>query len=165
MCPLDPFAHPPAVLQVVTCQLVTDDCGLQLCVNKVCVIVVSICVLPYPLSFSKYCASALSAVFTCRTGDVCVSPFSVNWDCRKASWSMSAEGYPNQCTFPQQSFLSADASLFGQCQFTDVSARELALSDEVLGAAAAKADKLPVRNNIIQVRCSACHLPLVLLLG
>lgn len=82
---------------------------------------------------------------------MCVSPFSVNWDCRMASWSMSAAGYPNQCTFPQQSGSPAQSSLFGQCQFTDVTQRELTLSDEVLKAATAGAGSLPVRNSVVQV--------------
>lgn len=83
---------------------------------------------------------------------MCVGPFSVNWDCREASWQMTAAGSPNECTFPAQLFTASDASLFGQCQFTDVSQKELAFSDEVLAAAGARKDKLPIRNSVIQVR-------------
>jgi hypothetical protein len=64
---------------------------------------------------------------------------------------MTAAGSPNECTFPAQQFTAADSNLFGQCQFTDVSQQELAFSDEVLAAAAARKDKLPVRNSVIQV--------------
>jgi hypothetical protein len=88
----------------------------------------------------------------CRTGDVCVSPFSVNWDCRKASWDNSAQGFPNQCTFPAQLFDASSSELFGQCQFTDVSKSQLAMSDEVLAVAAARSNNMPTRNDIIQVR-------------
>lgn len=65
---------------------------------------------------------------------------------------MTAAGSPNECTFPAQLFTAADTSLFGQCQFTDVSQKELAFSDEVLAAAGARKDKLPIRNSVIQVR-------------
>lgn len=91
---------------------------------------------------------------------MCVSPFSVNWDCRKASWQMTAAGQPNECTFPEQLYSAAESSLFGQCQFADVSPKELALSDEVLAAAAAKKNKLPVRSAIIQVKACSCNAPL-----
>jgi hypothetical protein len=80
-----------------------------------------------------------------------VSPFSVNWDCRIASWDNTAAGYPNQCTFPAQQFGASSSDLFGQCQFTDVSKAQLALSDEVLAVAAARANNIPAKNDIIQV--------------
>lgn len=68
---------------------------------------------------------------------------------------MTAAGQPNECTFPAQDFTAADSDLFGQCQFTDVSSRELALSDQVLAAAEARKNKLPVRDAIIQVSLQA----------
>lgn len=89
---------------------------------------------------------------TCRLGDVCVSAYSVNWDCRQASWSETADNYPNQCTFPKQRNGPSSEFLFGQCQFTNVTQRELSLADEVLSAAAAKANLLPRRNNVLQVK-------------
>jgi len=71
-----------------------------------------------------------------RVGDVCVSPFAVNWSCRQASWSMTAEGYPNQCTFPKQLFSAQSDFLFGQCEFTGSTARAaLPFADEVIAAA------------------------------
>lgn len=49
-----------------------------------------------------------------RLGDVCVSPFSVSWDCRKASWSMTAAGNPNQCTMPKQARGAGEGSMHGR---------------------------------------------------
>jgi hypothetical protein len=76
-----------------------------------------------------------------RVGDVCVSPFSVNWDCRKASWTMTAKDYEaggaDQCSSPEQRSGPSDTALFGQCMFADVTPSQLALSDEVLAAATA----------------------------
>jgi hypothetical protein len=68
-----------------------------------------------------------------------------------ASWDDSAQGFPNQCTFPQQQFGPASQQLFGQCQFTDVSKAQLAMSDEVLAVAAARSNNLPIRSGIVQV--------------
>lgn len=82
---------------------------------------------------------------------MCVSPFSVNWDCRKASWDASAQGFPNQCSFPEQAFGASSSELFGQCQFTDISRAQLAMSDEVLAVAAARTNNLPTRSPTIQV--------------
>jgi hypothetical protein len=101
---------------------------------------------------------------------VCVSPFSVNWDCRKASWDNSAQGFPNQCTFPAQLFDASSSELFGQCQFVDVSKAQLAMSDEVLAVAAARSNNMPTRNDIIQVSAhstadSSCGLLQVILTG
>ncbi|KAF6259950.1 hypothetical protein COO60DRAFT_1700592 [Scenedesmus sp. NREL 46B-D3] len=96
------------------------------------------------------CSSANGGGNIVRIGDVCVSPFSVNWDCRKASWDASAQGFPNQCSFPEQAFGASSSELFGQCQFTDISRAQLATSDEVLAVAAARTNNLPTRSPTIQ---------------
>lgn len=82
---------------------------------------------------------------------MCVSPFSVNWDCRMASWGNTAAGFPNQCSFPMQQLGPSASDMFGQCQFTNVSRSQLAMADEVLAVAAAKANNMPVKNNVVQV--------------
>jgi hypothetical protein len=81
-----------------------------------------------------------------------VSPLSVNWDCRTASWTNTSQGSDNQCTFPEQLFDATASFLFGVCEFPTVTQSQLALSDEVLGVAAQPATqaKLPRRNNAIQ---------------
>lgn len=81
-----------------------------------------------------------------------MSPLSVNWDCRKASWTNTSQGSDNQCTFPEQLFDATASFLFGVCEFPTVTQSQLALSDEVLGVAAQPATqaKLPRRNNVIQ---------------
>lgn len=80
-----------------------------------------------------------------------MSPYSINWDCRLASWSQTAANYPNQCTYPQQNSGPSSVSLFGQCQFANVSQRELSLADEVLSAVKGSTSSLPRQNNVLQV--------------
>ena len=81
------------------------------------------------------CSAANSVGRINRVGDVCVSPFSVNWDCRQASWSQTAAEYPNVCSFPEQLFGPSASFLFGTCEFPNVTATQLALSDEIIAAA------------------------------
>ena len=33
-------------------------------------------------------------------GDVAVTPFSVNWQCKLASWTEQCTNFPNVCTYP-----------------------------------------------------------------
>lgn len=91
---------------------------------------------------------------TFRVGDICVSPYSVNWDCRQASYlqtcGVSQGG--NQCVYPEQNYDASASYLFGQCEFYNITKGELALADEVLAALAAKGNQyLPRRNGIVQV--------------
>ena len=81
------------------------------------------------------CDAANSVGRINHVGDVCVSPFSVNWDCRKAAWSLTAAEYPNVCNFPEQLFGPSASFLFGTCEFPNVTATQLALSDEIIAAA------------------------------
>ncbi|KAI8467059.1 MAG: hypothetical protein J3K34DRAFT_524060 [Monoraphidium minutum] len=81
-----------------------------------------------------------------RIGDVCVSPFAVNWDCRIAPWSGTAAGYDDQCTFPGQQFGPLDPQLFGICAYySGPVTSSLGLADEVLAAAAKGAASFPPR--------------------
>mmetsp|Transcript_12443 Transcript_12443/g.26864 ORF Transcript_12443/g.26864 Transcript_12443/m.26864 type:complete len:491 (-) Transcript_12443:204-1676(-) len=71
-----------------------------------------------------------------RTGDVCISPFTVNWTCKKATWDMQAQGVPNQCTRPREVAGPNATELFGQCMFyKDNTHFNLMLSEELLEAA------------------------------
>lgn len=54
---------------------------------------------------------------SCRVGDVCVSPWSVDWVCKKSSWSSQAAGWPNQCFRPNESQGPNATYLYGECQF------------------------------------------------
>ncbi|GFR47452.1 hypothetical protein Agub_g9177, partial [Astrephomene gubernaculifera] len=75
-----------------------------------------------------------------RVGDVCVSPVSVNWVCKKASWGQQAAGYPNQCFRPGEAAGPEAAALYGDCIFgPDNLDANLALSDALLSAAASPA--------------------------
>jgi hypothetical protein len=69
-----------------------------------------------------------------------------------ASYSQTCDGSPNQCTFPQQQHGPEVEAIFGQCAFYNVSKQQLALSDEVLAAAAQQEAKavLPRRNGKVQ---------------
>jgi hypothetical protein len=86
-----------------------------------------------------------------RLGDVCISPYSVNWDCRAASFEETCKASPNQCNFPAQRHGPADDFLFGQCEFYNVSSQILSLALEVKAAADTRAKPLlPRRNDKIQ---------------
>jgi hypothetical protein len=97
------------------------------------------------------CSSANTQGRPNHVGDVCVSPLSVNWDCRKASWTMTAEDYAgggsNQCSSPSQQFDASNEALFGQCMFPDATEAQLALSDEILASSTAPGarSELPAR--------------------
>ncbi len=43
-------------------------------------------------------------------------------------------GYPDLCSYPESVFDPSANFLFGQCQFTNVSKEQLALSDELMQA-------------------------------
>ncbi|KAG1654769.1 hypothetical protein FOA52_015329 [Chlamydomonas sp. UWO 241] len=75
-----------------------------------------------------------------RVGDVCVSPLSVNWVCKKASWQQQATGHPNQCVRPEEQNGPADNYLFGECMFfKDNLVANLALADELVSVARSRA--------------------------
>ena len=42
----------------------------------------------------------LSAGVCAGLGDVAITPYSVNWQCKLASWSEQCTGFPNVCTYP-----------------------------------------------------------------
>ncbi len=52
-----------------------------------------------------------------RVGDVCITPVSVNWVCKKSTWTLQAEGYPNQCFRPQEVAGPNATQLYGECVF------------------------------------------------
>ncbi|KAK9901676.1 hypothetical protein WJX75_007959 [Coccomyxa subellipsoidea] len=70
-----------------------------------------------------------------RIGDIAVTPFSVNWQCKLASWNEQCTGYPNICTYPTEEAGPLVRSLYGQCVFSSKTAANTALADEVLAAA------------------------------
>mmetsp|Transcript_8826 Transcript_8826/g.29203 ORF Transcript_8826/g.29203 Transcript_8826/m.29203 type:complete len:478 (+) Transcript_8826:283-1716(+) len=63
-------------------------------------------------------------------GDVCVTPFSVNFDCHKSTWESDSKDYPNICNLPGQEAGPDRADLFGDCIYTG----SVALADEILAA-------------------------------
>lgn len=77
-------------------------------------------------------------------GDVCVSPLSVDWVCKKASWSQQCQGYPNVCSLPQEATGPDAAELYGQCIFSAVAQHSLALADELMAAAKGAYSQLKV---------------------
>lgn len=72
-----------------------------------------------------------------RLGDVCVTPFANNWECRLASWSQQCTGYPNQCTDPELTDNLTVSALYGQCSFDSYDQASVDLADEILAAAQA----------------------------
>uniref|UniRef100_A0A7S0RA27 Nucleoside phosphorylase domain-containing protein n=1 Tax=Chlamydomonas leiostraca TaxID=1034604 RepID=A0A7S0RA27_9CHLO len=84
------------------------------------------------------CSAANPHAEPTRLGDVCVSPFSVNWTCKKATWAMQAAGYPNQCVKPEEVSSPNATYLYGECQFyADNMEGNLDLADDLIDAAKA----------------------------
>lgn len=50
-------------------------------------------------------------------GDVCISPVSVNWVCKKSTWTLQSQGFPNQCFRPREVAGPNATSLYGECLF------------------------------------------------
>lgn len=87
-----------------------------------------------------------------RTGDICISPFSVNWTCKKSSWSVQAAGGSNQCMRPEEEAGPADTPLFGECMFyADNILENLDLADDLAAVArsAAAARNFPPRSSAV----------------
>ena len=86
---------------------------------------------------------------------MCVSPFAVNWACRKASWGMTAANNPDQCTFPDQLFSAMDTDLFGECYFAGLPASSsVSLADELTAAARATFSGAPSNTSVFKASFS-----------
>lgn len=72
-----------------------------------------------------------------KIGDVCISPFAVNWNCRLGSFDEACAAYPNQCGAPGYEEGPDEIGLYGQCFFAMYNQADLALSDELIAAAKA----------------------------
>ncbi|KXZ49339.1 hypothetical protein GPECTOR_22g933 [Gonium pectorale] len=87
-----------------------------------------------------------------RVGDVCISPVSVNWVCKKSTWSLQAEGFPNQCFRPEEVAGPNATALYGECLFaTDNLDANLALADSLIAAARSSRGRAatPLRNGVV----------------
>ncbi|GLI61951.1 hypothetical protein VaNZ11_004513, partial [Volvox africanus] len=87
-----------------------------------------------------------------RVGDVCISPVSVNWVCKKSTWSLQSEGFPNQCFRPQETAGPNASALYGDCLFaSDNLDGNLALSDALIVAARSARGRaaLPMRSDLV----------------
>ncbi|KAK9835667.1 hypothetical protein WJX74_005379 [Apatococcus lobatus] len=69
-----------------------------------------------------------------KLGDVCITPFAVNWDCRLGSFNQSCAEYPNQCGAPGYDVGPNVSSMFGQCFFDMYAKADLELSNELINA-------------------------------
>ncbi|BDA42288.1 hypothetical protein COCOBI_03-1750 [Coccomyxa sp. Obi] len=94
--------------------------------------------------YSSQVGGALNAPGSCgphgvttqtRLGDIAVTPYSVNWQCKLASWTEQCTGFPNICTYPTEEAGPLVRSLYGQCIFSTKTAASTALADELLAAA------------------------------
>ncbi|GIL75443.1 hypothetical protein Vretimale_8072 [Volvox reticuliferus] len=87
-----------------------------------------------------------------RVGDVCISPVSVNWVCKKSTWTLQSEGFPNQCFRPQETAGPNASALYGDCLFAnDNLDGNLALSDALIVAARSARGRaaLPMRSELV----------------
>ncbi|GAQ84464.1 hypothetical protein KFL_001900070 [Klebsormidium nitens] len=82
-----------------------------------------------------------------RIGDLCVSPFSVNWDCKQTDWNQQCASFPNLCYQPTEIFSINATFLYGECIFTQAIPASLALAAEIVNASRAPSFALntPVR--------------------
>ncbi|KAK9866626.1 hypothetical protein WJX84_004816 [Apatococcus fuscideae] len=72
-----------------------------------------------------------------KIGDLCITPFAVNWNCREGSFKEACAAFPNQCGAPGYDLGPDEAGLYGQCLFTTFNQADLTLSDELISAAQA----------------------------
>ncbi|KAK9811758.1 hypothetical protein WJX72_009569 [[Myrmecia] bisecta] len=84
------------------------------------------------------CSQTSTAPLT-RLGDLCITPWSVNWNCKKTDYVDQCGGYPNLCNLPGDIFGPTAGFLYGDCMFSAYSMANLALSDELIGAATSAA--------------------------
>ncbi|KAK9807319.1 hypothetical protein WJX73_001446 [Symbiochloris irregularis] len=70
-----------------------------------------------------------------RIGDICVTPFASNWNCKQASWTEQCTGFPNVCSYPMADYDLDAPFLFGDCVFTNHTGGDMALTMEVTEAA------------------------------
>lgn len=78
------------------------------------------------------CMEVASPSTLTRLGDVCVSPFSNNWECRLASWSQQCGGFPNQCVEPMLTDNLTVDGLYGKCSFDSYDQASVSLADEII---------------------------------
>ncbi|MEW5317715.1 MAG: hypothetical protein WDW38_008994 [Sanguina aurantia] len=83
---------------------------------------------------------------TTRLGDICVSPYSLNWACALAEWGPQCAGYPNQCYAPVDYLGPTADFLYGKCVFTSAIASDLALTNELVAATKTPTWTPPLRN-------------------
>ena len=48
------------------------------------------------------CASANPPGRLVRLGDIAVTPYAVNWNCKLADWTGQCSGSPDLCTYPAE---------------------------------------------------------------
>lgn len=80
------------------------------------------------------CPTPNGATPRTRLGDVAVTPYSVNWECKDASWTEQCNNFPNVCTYPVEEAGPTVSSLYGQCIFSMKTAANTALADEIIAA-------------------------------
>lgn len=80
------------------------------------------------------CSKANPTKSIVRLGDICISPFSVNWVCKKADWRQQCGG-GELCSLPEQQSGPEASYLYGPCVFSSATRHELNLADELLDAA------------------------------
>ena len=54
------------------------------------------------LNSPRSCASANPPQRLTRLGDIAVTPYAVNWNCKLADWTGQCAGAPDLCTYPAE---------------------------------------------------------------
>lgn len=70
-----------------------------------------------------------------RIGDLCISPYAVNWECQQTDWTQQCNRYPNVDVLPQNTFGPTASFLYGQCLFTQAVKASVKLSKEIFDIA------------------------------
>ncbi|KAA6418770.1 MAG: hypothetical protein FRX49_11258 [Trebouxia sp. A1-2] len=91
------------------------------------------------------CDAANPSTAITREGDLCITPWAINWDCKLTDWDDQCAGFPNVCSDPTNEDGPEVSSLYGECIFSTYTGADMALTMEV--QAAAEAASFPARSD------------------
>lgn len=88
------------------------------------------------------CSRAQPARKITRLGDVCVSPYSMNFNCKLADYAAQVVGAPNLCALPLEDVGPSASYLYGDCVFATPDKKSVALTKRVFAAVTSAKAKL-----------------------
>ena len=77
-------------------------------------------------------SAANPSTTTTEWGDVCITPFALNWDCQQTNWTAQAgPGASNICYAPKDGYGPTASFLYGKCVYTSAPNSSLVLTKEL----------------------------------